>query len=131
MFDWLKRAAAPFDARERGVWGEDRAEKYLKKKGWRIIGRNVRYKCGELDIVATDGDEVVFVEVKARKSGNMVTAAEAVDRAKARRLIRAANIYLQENGLTDRRARFDVIAIDGENIGHIVSAFDTEYPRKR
>ena len=134
MFEFLRRKGPEkpeTEKRRAGRLGEEAAARYLKKKGYRILARNVLYKGGELDIVARNGKALVFVEVKARAEGAMVPATQAVDRAKARRVIRAAKIYLAEHPEETGPARFDVVAIDGENVTHMEGAFDAEYPFRR
>ena len=104
--------------------------RYLRRHGMRIVGRRVRTKLGELDLVAVDGRTVVFVEVKTRQSAEHGHPAEAVDRAKQRRLTRLATAYLKRHRLLNHHARFDVVAVtwpDGERkprIEHIRNAFE-------
>lgn len=100
-----------------GVRGEDEAVSFLKKQGFRILERNWRNRTGravgEIDIVAKDGDELVFVEVKARKReyGTTVLPEESITREKLRRLSRAAEGYLRERKLRDAPYRFDAILL--------------------
>lgn len=100
--------------REIGDIGEDLAVKLLKKKGYKIIERNFLVKTGEIDIIAKKGEYVVFVEVRLRKRGGLVTAAETVDLRKQKRIISAAKVYMLENDLFNSPVRFDVVAITGE-----------------
>lgn len=102
----------------RGFWnrllgnrGERAAVRHLKSLGYRIIGRNVRNRAGEIDIIALDGAVLVFVEVKTRKSSAAGAPEEAVDRRKQRQLVRAASMYLVQRGLQNHRFRFDVVSI--------------------
>ena len=98
---------------ESGREGEERAVGFLQKKGYEILQRNVRYKRGEIDIIARDGDTVVFVEVKSRSSSGFGVPEEAVDRRKQRQLCRLALLYLQKKGWLHRvDCRFDVIRGD-------------------
>ena len=134
MFERLfaRRSEKPeTDERRTGRRGEEAAARYLKKKGYRILDRNVLFRGGELDIVARDGGVLVFAEVKTRAEGAMVPATEAVDRAKAYRTIRAAGMYLAAHPEETGPARFDVIAIDGGRITHVENAFDAKYPYRR
>lgn len=101
--------------REIGDIGEDLAVKLLKKKGYKIIARNFLVKTGEIDIIAKKGEYVVFVEVRLRKHGSLVTAAETVDLKKQKRIISAAKVYMLQNDLFSSPVRFDVVAITGEN----------------
>ncbi|AWB81684.1 YraN family protein [Corynebacterium yudongzhengii] len=91
-----------------GRRGEALASSYLNQRGYRIIDRNVSYDCGEIDLIAVDGDEVVFVEVKTR-SHDGFGGAEAVDRRKLSRLRRAAARWLQ--GRPPTIVRFDVLEL--------------------
>ncbi|HYC00692.1 MAG TPA: YraN family protein [Candidatus Limnocylindrales bacterium] len=106
-----------------GIAGEEAAAAFLQRRGYRIVARNVRSPLGELDIVAIDGEVVVFVEVKTRRNGG---ALEAVDPRKQRRLTRLARAFLVGAGWSRCRARFDVVAVDGHGMActHVVNAFD-------
>ena len=98
---------------EAGKHGEDLAEAELRRRGYAILARRYRTRFGEIDIVAQDGDVVVFVEVKARRSSRFGSAAEAIPIWKQRRIAAMALDYL---GCADRLnapSRFDVVAIDG------------------
>ncbi len=109
---------------EEGVRGEQAAAEYLIKKGYRVIDRNVSYaRRGEIDIVAEKGGAVIFVEVRSRATGDFGDAAETVDRAKRRNLLRAAEAYILERGLNDVEIRFDIIAVRNDMIEHIPNAF--------
>ncbi len=95
----------------RGRAGEDAAATLLEAHGYRIVGRNVRLPGGEIDIVARDGDVVVFVEVKARASASFGSAVRAVDRRKRATLRALAADWLQV-AAPRARARFDVVTFD-------------------
>jgi putative endonuclease len=99
------------DRRETGLLGEDRAAAALARNGYRILARNYRCRLGEIDLVAEDGDTIVFVEVKARRDASYGGPAMAVTREKQRRIARVALHYLAVNRMLDRRARFDVVAL--------------------
>ena len=111
------------NARQRlGQSGENAAAAYLESLGYRVLGRNVRGPAGEIDIVAREGRTIVFVEVKARRSGAFGSALGAVDARKRKRLRAAAADYLQfvaPNAI----ARFDVLAIDGRGMRRYRAAF--------
>jgi putative endonuclease len=94
-----------------GLKGEQAAERYLFQNGYRILDRRWNCRFGELDLVAQEGDEVVFVEVKTRRSTGYGGAAGAIDWHKARRLRHAAYIYLRARRLQGRPFRIDVIAV--------------------
>lgn len=94
-----------------GERGEDAAVAYLERSGMTVVERNWRCPVGEIDIVALDGAEVVFVEVKTRRSTAKGTPDEAVTPAKQRKYRRLAEQYLAQAGLSEVNARFDVISI--------------------
>lgn len=102
--------------------GEVRAEQLLIEKGYEILARNAKFPGAEIDLIANDGDVIVFLEVKLRTRGSMA-GREAVTPAKQKRICRGALHYLMKNGLMNRQARFDVIEIQGERVTHIVNAF--------
>ncbi len=95
-----------------GARGEDLAASHLKLLGFEILERNFRARSGEIDIVAQDGEYIVFVEVKARRPGRFGRAAEQITSAKRRRIVRTARAYIAARGLEGRPCRFDVVAID-------------------
>ncbi len=107
-----------------GTAGERLAEQHLLDCGYRILERNYRCRAGEIDLIASDGDYLVFVEVKYRRSAAMGRAAEAVDEKKQKRIERAAAWYLKEKHLRfDQPCRFDVVAIDDGKLQLIQDAF--------
>lgn len=110
--------------RESGIIGEAEALRYLTGQGMTVLEKNYRRAGGEIDLIVRDGDAIVFVEVKARRSPRFGAPAEAVTPAKMRHVVRAAMGYLQANRLLDSPTRFDVIAIDGAALRHIRGAFD-------
>lgn len=107
---------------ETGRKAEDLAAAFLQAKGMTVLERNFRARAGEIDIVAKDGDETVFVEVRARASRGFGGAAASVDGSKRRRLIRTARLWLQARGC-DGACRFDVVAVEGGRLEHIPAAF--------
>ena len=96
---------------QRGRAGEDAAAALLEAHGYRIVGRNVRLPGGEVDIIARDGDTVVFVEVKARASAAYGSAVGAVDARKRKTLRALASDWLQI-AAPRAKARFDVVTFD-------------------
>jgi len=96
---------------QKGRLGEDLAAQFLEGKGYRIIERNYRYDRGEVDIVAQDGTELVFVEVKLRETEEFGSPEEAVTPFKEEQLKKVAEGYLFEHALEDQSCRFDVVAI--------------------
>ncbi len=109
-----------------GQSSEDLAAAFLEKRGYRILVRNKRFKIGEIDIVAMDGDTLVFVEVRSRSDPSQVHPAETITPRKKQQIIRAAMAYCQNERITDTMIRFDVIAVLGpENkIELIQNAFE-------
>ena len=106
-----------------GRFYEDAAAELLISKGFGIVERNFRAKVGEIDLVAKDREEIVFVEVRARASAGYGGAAASIGGAKRRKLIRAAQVWLQARGWQGP-CRFDVVAVDGGRLDHIPAAFD-------
>lgn len=110
----------------RGRWAEDAACRHLEALGYRCEARNVRLAGGEIDLVALQGDVLVFVEVKARRAPGR--AGEAVTADKRRRLARAAAAWIARRGLPAGGCRFDVVTVEGrgEDVGveHLPNAFD-------
>ncbi len=99
--------------RDLGDFGERIAAAHLEAKGYRIIDRNFDAREGELDLVAIDRDEVVFVEVRTRKGGVSGQAERSVDRKKSQKVIRAARRYVHDHpDLDDRPLRIDVVAVE-------------------
>lgn len=110
----LSLAVAMTEARQNlGKSGENLAALELESRGYAVLERRYRTAHGEIDIIARDGDTMVFVEVRRKSSGEYGTAAESVTRAKQRRVINMAVAYLALHGLYDRcPVRFDVVGID-------------------
>lgn len=111
----------------RGVLGEVRAEQLLAGKGYTILARNFVSPGSEIDLIATDGHVIAFIEVKAR-TGRYGLGREAVTPAKQKRICKGAMYYMMRSGLMNRQARFDVIEIQGERITHIENAFAYQGP---
>lgn len=97
------------ERRELGAWGEERAAKYLRSKGYTILERNFRCRAGEIDIIALRG-VIAFVEVKLRRDSEFAEAREFVTPAKQRRVILTAEYWLVSHR-TELQPRFDVIEI--------------------
>ena len=123
---FIATALAP-DRKQKGAFGEDMAEKYLASCGIDVLERNWRNGPHEIDIVARDGPETVFVEVKYR-ADSAATPAEAVDARKRRSLTRAALAWLANR--ESLRCRFDVMELwgrgDNLRINHIKNAFPAQ-----
>ena len=108
---WWKKArgSVPADRSELGRRGEDLAVRALTQKDYRILARRARSRLGEIDIVARDGDVLVFVEVKARRGRRFGTPLEAVDAPKQKKLTRLALAYAAHRGWSESPIRFDVM----------------------
>ena len=114
-----------------GDRGEMVAAAYLVEKGYKILEKKARTSYGELDLIAQIKDTLVFVEVKTRSSKQFGLPEEAVDLQKQKQMARLANGYIQKNGPSKMKIRFDVISVlyNGVNepqIRHIQNAFDAE-----
>jgi putative endonuclease len=112
-----------------GALGEQYAAQYLKKQRYKILVKNYNNKLGEIDLIARDGDEIVFVEVKARSADPLLSGQYAVNRQKQFHILRTASLYLQESG-TKLQPRFDVIEVEIDRasgklvkLGHYKAAF--------
>jgi putative endonuclease len=112
------------DRQQMGQAAEDAAVTLLRSQGVEILLRNFRFRLGELDIVARDGDTLAIVEVRKRSSAKFGGAAASVDFRKQIKLRRAANVLLQRRkDLTGLRVRFDVVAVTPAGIEWIKHAF--------
>jgi putative endonuclease len=108
-------ARAEPDRRARGDAVETAAQGFLEAKGLRLLARNASTRGGELDLVMTDGAAVVFVEVRFRADAAFGGGAASVDAGKRRRLVHAAQIWLQEHPAhAEAPCRFDVVAASGD-----------------
>jgi putative endonuclease len=110
-----------------GEYGESLAQAYLKEQGFRILATNYRFHHGELDIVAEEGEILVFCEVKTRSNAEFGPPECAISEQKQRQLRRLALAYLTVQHINDRPCRFDVVAIRIDRgtpeINHIRDAF--------
>lgn len=104
-----------------GQLGEDYAVKLLKRKGYKILERNFRAKFGEIDIVAKDGDTLVFVEVKTRWSKKFGLPEEAVTPKKLSKIKRTGEYYSLTHPTLPKKLRIDVVALEVEG-GRVTSA---------
>lgn len=109
--------------KELGDFGEQFAADYLLKNGYSILSRNYRTPYGELDIVAQDGDTVVFIEVKTRSSARCGTGFDAITPKKQATLLKCAQHYAEEHSL-DCEMRIDAIEImlDTRRLTHLKGA---------
>lgn len=107
--------------------GEDAAERRLRRLGMRIVARNWRCRMGELDLVALDGQTLVFVEVKCRASDALYNPGLAVDSRKMRKVRKLAEVFLATEHPRFADCRFDVVAVTAGapmRVLHIVDAFE-------
>lgn len=119
-----------FSTKQTGDIGEKYTERYLKKKGYKILERNFRLKCGEIDIIAQKGEYIIFTEVKTRAVNFIARPYEAVDRLKIAKIKKTAAMYIAQNQL-DAYFRFDVSEVFTDtksgkviDINYIENAFE-------
>lgn len=103
-----------------GDTGERKAVYFLENKGYQILTTNFRTVFGEIDIVALDGEEIVFVEVKTRITDYFGDPSLAVDAKKIDRIVNSAQLFLKQTKLTNNY-RFDVISIVPGKIEHFIN----------
>jgi putative endonuclease len=114
--------------RELGQAGERLAEKFLRRLGYRRLARNYVTPVGEIDLIMRDGDTVVFVEIKTRRSAALADPVEQLRPAQQRHLLKATEWFLARSRHGDAPCRYDVVGItlrEGEEpvIEHVVDAF--------
>ena len=116
---------------ELGRRGEELALRKIKRLGYTCIARNYRCALGEVDLIAKDGDTLVFIETKTRKGASLAYAKEAVDARKRRQLSRVALAFMKANNCCEVKSRFDVVAVSlqgkHERIEVIKNAFELAY----
>lgn len=98
-------------SRALGVLGEKLALSFLKHRGYRVLYTNYETPLGEIDLIAKDGESLVFVEVKTRRSGECGSPVESVTPRKRWQIVKVAQSYLNRFGLHDHPCRFDVVSI--------------------
>jgi putative endonuclease len=108
-----------------GQYGEDLAHRYLRRSGFIVAARNWRppQGGGELDLIAWEGADLVFIEVKTRVSGEQNAPERDIDAEKMKALRRAAKDYVRRAGAETAETRFDVISITGKKLEHYRDAF--------
>jgi len=114
---WSRR---PLTRRDLGALGERHAARLLRAKGYRLLEANYRTPRGELDLIARDGDTLVFVEVRSRTSEDTLTPLSSVDDRKQDHIIRTAQAYLLARRLPECHCRFDVVEVVATPTGQIV-----------
>ena len=132
MFGWFTRLlkTARGSRKQLGNRGEIEAALFLERLGYTILHRQLRGRYGELDLVAMDGQSVVFVEVKTRASNATGHPTESITRAKQANITRSALEFLKKKRWLNQRSRFDVIAIIWPGAGqppqiqHFKNAFE-------
>jgi len=100
---------------ELGRRAERAAARYLQRRGLRLIARNYRTRVGEIDLVMTDGSELVFIEVRFRSRADFGDGAETIDQKKQQRIARAARHYLLHRTSDETPCRFDVVSVSRTN----------------
>ena len=114
-----------------GKSGEDRVAAFLRQKGFSVIKRNYQCRFGEIDIIAQNNEYIIFVEVKTRKAGALVSGTEAVTEAKQQRIMLTANDYISKTSVS-LQPRFDVAEVTvtenaygskGYSLNYIKNAF--------
>lgn len=115
------------DKRSIGKKGEKTAERFLKRKGYKIVEKNYSCRFGEIDIIAENDGYLVFAEVKARNGNSIASPREFVDKKKQERIILTAQMYLSCHD-TRKQPRFDVIEVNTDKllfgkIDHVENAF--------
>ena len=106
-----------------GKQGEDRAARYLKSSGYKILERSYKNPFGEVDIIASKGEVIAFIEVKTRINENYGAPSEAVDRRRREKYVKAAEYYFYGKQI-DLTVRFDIIEILRGELNHIENAFN-------
>ena len=116
------------DRKKLGKRSEDRAAEFLRDHGLRTVERNYRCPFGEIDLIAREGECLIFVEVRSSRTGTFAHPMYSIGLRKRRTLIRTALHYLKEKGLLNSRSRFDVVTVVEEgpeaDIRWIKNAFE-------
>lgn len=112
------------NTKEIGNYGEDRACEFLENNGITVLKRNFHARCGEIDIIAKDGNTIIFVEVKTRQSKMYGNPSEFVDYRKQEKIIQTALYYL---GNDDTDMRFDVIEVMYKLSGNVMTVTEIEH----
>lgn len=125
LLQWFKKEAPHLRT---GRKGEEQAECFIKNAGLKIVARNVRVGCDEIDLIAKQDDTLIFIEVKTRASEDFGRPAVAVNLAKRHKLSRAAINFMKTHKLRPPYIRFDIVEVIGEKpeIRHIQNAFTLE-----
>lgn len=107
-----------------GQRAEQLACEYLQREGLKLLDRNVHSRVGEIDLLMRDGDELVVIEVRSRRAGALVSAADSLSTQKQRRLIQATRQWLNRNPqFAEQPLRFDAVLLDGSKLNWVRDAF--------
>lgn len=107
-----------------GNLAEEKACQFLLAKGLILIARNFYCRCGEIDLIMRDRDDIVFIEIRSRVSSHFGNAIESIDKTKQKKLIRSAKFYLQQRNWYDKvNCRFDVVGLSTSGCEWIKNAF--------
>lgn len=106
-----------------GAQGENRAAVYFAQKGCRLLARNYRAACGEIDLIVLEGKTLVFVEVKSRRSNAFGGPLAAITPSKIDKITRTAECFIKEKRPKFDSIRFDAICLLGNELTHIPNAF--------
>ena len=115
--------------KNRGLWGENKAVEFLKAKNYTILARNYHSRFGEIDIIASKNNYIIFVEVKTRKNTAFGFPAEFVDYKKQQKIMKTAQLYINDNFNAEFDYRFDIIEVfhyddNKVNFNHLKGAFE-------
>jgi putative endonuclease len=111
VLPWVRKKLLS-DPHRLGRWGQNRAEKYLRRYGLRTIARNYAFSGGELDLVMAEKDgTIVFTEVKTRRNEDFFPAVAAVNQKKRQKITRTAKCFLRQFKISERPLRFDIITV--------------------
>ena len=116
-----RRKLRPKSRKELARIGEDAAARYLQSRGYSIVERNYRTDLGEIDIIARQGRDLVFVEVKSRTPSDSFSPAESVTRAKRDKVVKLARLYIAQHRSQEERCRFDVAEVALADSGRVIS----------
>jgi putative endonuclease len=105
---------------EIGALGERHAARMLRAKGYRLIEANARVTNGEIDLICSRGDTLIFVEVRTRTSETFITPGESVNESKQKRVVRAARRYMKIKKIDETPIQYDVVEVIATKYGKIV-----------
>ena len=114
--------------RSKGTEGEVLAAQFLNDRGYTILERNYRFGRGEIDLIAKDGAELVFVEVKARHSSAYGAPEESITRSKEAQLKKVAEAYLFERNIENQSCRFDIVAVTYQHGAPVLRLIQNAFP---